>query len=369
MIAKYKLAACAVAVLTAAPLMSAMAGEIKLGIIAPMTGQQASEGQDMENAIKLAVSDLNAKGGVNGDTITTVTADDACDPQQGVTAASKLVSTGVVGIVGGYCSGAVLPTLKLYGDAGIPFVMVATNSAKLVTANPGNAVMMNSTADAQVATALGLFSKKGVKSVVLVNEGDAYSADLAKMTADQFAAAGGTVAANERVTTGEQDFSALVSNIRSKKPDAVFWTGYHAGAALLTKQLRQGGYKGAIVLGDGANSPEYLTIAGSAAEGVYIFSPPVLDFLPNAAAFKKSYISTYKRDPGAYAAMSYDGAMLMADAIARAKSTDHKAVVKTLRESDYPGLAGDIKFTPQNTLARSNFAVLVVKDKKWTLAE
>jgi len=347
----------------------AQADEIKIGIIAPMTGQLASEGQDLENSIKLAVSKLNARGGVLGSTVTTITGDDACDPQQAVAAASKLVSSGVRAIVGGYCSGAVLPTLKIYGDAGLPFVIVGANSTKLVTGNPGDAFLINSTGDAQADTALALFKKKDIKAVTIVDEGDAYSSDLAKLTTIEFQKAGGKVVAAETVASGEQDFSSLVSRIRGAKADAVFWTGYHGGGALLTKQLRQAGYRGTIVLGDGNNSPEYLKIAGSAAEGVYLLSPPVLEFLPNARAFQQDYMAAYHRNPGAYAALSFDGTNLLGNAMAQAKSTDPKAVIAALKTSDFAGLAGTIRFTDKNTLVGSNFATLQAKGGKWILAE
>ncbi len=344
---------------------SAEAAEIKIGIVAPLSGQFASEGQDWVNAMTLAFSNVNARGGAAGNTITTVSGDDACDPQQGVAAASKLVSEGVVAVVGGYCSGGVLPALKIYGDAGIPFVIVAANSTKLVTANPGNAFLINSTGDAQALTAIDLLKKKSLKSVAIIDEGDAYSSDLAKITAAEFEKAGGKVAAKETVASGEQDFSSLVSRVKAAKADAVFWTAYYGDGALLTKQLRQSGYQGAIILGDGNNSPEYLQIAGSAAEGAYLMSPPVLELLPDAKSFTQDYKQASGRDPGAYAALAYDGASLIADAISRAKSTDSKAVVAALKASDFQGLAGKIKFTDKNTLEGSNFAVLQVADGKW----
>lgn len=348
---------------------AATAAEIKVGIVVPLTGQLASEGRDLENAIKLAFAQANAKGGMNGDTFTTVTADDACDPQQAVTAASKLVSEHVVAVVGGYCSGAVLPTMQIYGDAKIPFVIPAANSTRLVEANPGNVFMINSTGAAQAESAVALFKKNGYQKVVIVDEGDAYSADLARLTAASFREAGGEIAATDTVAAGEQDFSAVVTNIRSHGADAVFWTAYHSGAALLTRQLRQAGFQGGIVLGDGSNSPEYIEIAGSAGNGVYIFSPPVLEFLDGAAEFAASYKAAYNRDPGAYAALAFDGGSLVADAVVRAGSTDFDAVVGALKSADLAGLAGHIAFTDKNTLAGSNFATLVLKDGQWTLAE
>jgi branched-chain amino acid transport system substrate-binding protein len=343
----------------------ATAADIKVGIVAPMTGQLASEGQDMENAIKLATNAAD----VNGDKIVTVTADDACDPQQGVIAASKLVSEGVTAILGGYCSGAVLPTLKIYGDAGIPFIIIGANSTKLVEANAGNAFMINSTGDMQATTAVELFKKNGYKKIAFVDEGDAYSSDLAKLTSEAFTKDGGEIVAKETTTAGEQDYSAVVTKIKSSGADAVFWTAYHAGGALLTRQLRQAGFQGSIVLGYGNNSPEYLEIAGSAGEGVYLLSPPTVDLLSGAAGFKDKYKETYGRDAGAYAALSNDAGNLIADAIVRAKSTDHKAVIEALAASDFNGLAGEIKFTDKNTLQTSNFRPVIAKDGKWIAAE
>lgn len=359
----------AVAVVGAFSIAPVHAAELKLGIVAPMTGSLAGEGKDMENAVQLAVKAVNARGGVLGNTITTVTADDSCDPQQGAIAGSKLASSDVVAIVGGYCSGAVLPTLKIYGDAGIPFVIVGANSTKLVDANQGNSFLVNSTGDAQAETALKLFQKRGFKTIAIVDEGDAYSSDLAKLTAAEFTKAGGKVVAQETVAAGEQDFSSLVSRLRAARPDAVFWTAYHNGGALLTKQLRQAGVRSAIVLGDGNNSPDYLKIAGSAANGVMLLSPPAVDFLPATASFKQDYVRANGREPGAYTALAYDAVMLVADAIGRANSTDPKAIIGALKMSSYDGLAGTVKFTPKNTLVGSNFVVLVEKGGKWTLAE
>jgi len=369
MVAMIRRLACATALAGVALTSAASAADVKLGIIAPMTGQLASEGQDMENAIKLAIGAVNEKGGVNGDTLTTVTADDACDPQQGVTAASKLVSEGVTAILGGYCSGAVLPTLKIYGDAGIPFIIIGANSTKLVDANPGNAFMINSTGDMQAVTAIELFQKNGYKKIAVIDEGDAYSSDLAKLTAEAFKKAGGEVVDRETTTAGEQDYSAVVTKIKSSGAEAVFWTAYHAGGALLTKQLRQAGFQGGIVLGDGNNSPEYLQIAGSAGEGAYLLSPPTVDLLSGAADFKDKYKAAYGRDAGAYAALSDDAGNLIADAIGRAKSTDHKAIIEALASSDYKGLAGEIKFTDKHTLQTSNFRPVVAKGGKWVADE
>lgn len=346
------------------------AAEIKIGIMVPTTGSEATYGKDMENAINMAAKEINAKGGVLGQKISTITGDAACDPQQGAAAANKLVSAGVLGVVGGYCSGATLPTLKIYGDAGVPIVIPAANSTKLIAANPGNAFQINSTGFDQVTTAVGLFKAKGIKKLAIIHQGDGYSEDLAKLTKEKWEKMGLTVTNYEVVNKGEQDHSSLVTRIKSKAPDAVFWTAYYADGALVIKQLRQFGYAKLIAVGDGSNSPKLMEIAGKAAEGVYCFSNPTVDYLPEAKAFADNYKKAFKNNPGPYSALAYDGMYLMAEAIKKAGKADKAAVIKALGEiKGFKGIAGPISFTKQNTLARSNFVILIAKGKAWALAK
>lgn len=346
----------------------AQAADLKIGIMVPTTGSEATAGKDMENAIKLAAQEINKSGGVLGMNIVTITGDDGCDPQMATAAASKLVSNDVVGVVGGYCSGATLPTLKIYGDAGIPFVVAAANSTKLIDANPGTAFQINSTGFDQVNSAVALFKAKGVKKLAIVHQGDGYSEDLARLTKEKWTGMGNEVVAYAVVNKGEQDQSSLVTKIKSKAPDAVFWTAYYSDGALLIKQLRQAGYRKLIAVGDGSNSPKLLEIAGKAAEGVFCFSNPTADYLPAAGDFTKSYKDHYHQAPDAYGPLAYDGMKLMADAITRAGSTDKAAIVKALKATnDFNGITGAISFTDKNTLAKSNFVVLVAKGGKWVL--
>jgi branched-chain amino acid transport system substrate-binding protein len=346
------------------------ADELKMGIMVPTTGSEATAGKDMENAILLAVDEINKAGGVLGKQVTTITGDDACDPQQATAAASKLVSSDVVAIVGGYCSGATLPTLKIYGDAGLPFAIAASNSTKLIDANQGNAFLVNSTGYDQVNTAVELFNTKGAKKLAIIHQGDGYSEDLAKLTREKWSGDGKEVVAYEVVNKGEQDHSSLVTRLKSKAPDAVFWTAYYADGALVIKQLRRAGYRGLIAVGDGSNSPKLLEMGGKATEGVFCFSNPTVDYLPAAKAFTDAYKKKYKQDPDAYSSLAYDSMKLMADAITRAGTTDKAAVVKALSETkDFKGISGPVSFTDKNTLAQSNFVVLVAKGGKWILAE
>lgn len=346
----------------------ASGGEIKIGLPLPMTGSEATYGKDMENAIKLAVDEINAKGGVSGKKIVTVTGDDACDPQQATAAANKLVSAGVVAIVGGYCSGATIPTLTIYNEKNIPFVITAANSSKIAAQNPGNSFEINSPAEQQTQKAIELFKKLGATKLAIVEQGDAYSSDLAKQTETSWKAAGNTVVSHDVTNKGEQDFSSVVTSLKSKNADLVFWTAYYADGALLIKQLRQGGYKGTVVVGDGSSDPKLIEMAGAAGDGIYVLSPPIADYLPTAKQFVDNYKAKFNQSPGAYAPLAYDGMKLIADALTRAGSTDGKATIKALSETkDFAGLAGKINFAADKTLKESNFIVLQIKNGKFAL--
>lgn len=346
------------------------ASTINIGVQVPITGPQATYGKDMLNAVKLAKQDINSHGGIDGREITLTVGDSACDPQEAVNAAHKLVSKNVDAVVGGYCSGATLPTLQVYGKTNTPFVITAANSTKLIGANPGSAFMVNSTGKAQSKTAANLFESKGIHSVAIVNRGDAYSANLASLTRKRWkkAGQGHTVPVYATVNRGQQDFSSLVSKITSANPDAVFWTAYYSEGALLIRQLRRGGYRGLIAVGDGSNSPKLFDVAGRAANGVYCFSNPIAKFIPGAKQFSENYKKHYSHAPGPYSALTYDGMHLIAWAMNKAHGTDHAKVIKALASVDGKSwLTGPISFTKQNTLARSNFVVLKGESGHWTL--
>ncbi|MBI5592135.1 MAG: branched-chain amino acid ABC transporter substrate-binding protein [Deltaproteobacteria bacterium] len=344
------------------------ADEIKVGIMVPTTGVEAAFGKDMENAILLAVSEINAKGGILGRNVITTSSDEACDPQQASSAASKLVSEDVVAVVGGYCSPATAPTLKIYGDAGVPIVIPAANSTTLITANPGNGFQIINTGFDQVITAVNLFKEKKIRKLAIIHQKDSYSTELAVLTEKKWKAMGLEVVAVEVANKGEQNHAALVARLKSKAPDAVFWTAYYDDGPLVIKQLRQGGFNKLIAVGDGSNSPKLMENAGKAAEGVYCFSKPMIEYLPGAKAFVESYRKKFNQEPGPYSALSYDAMNLLSDAITRAGVTDKAAIAKALKETkEFKGIAGPISFKSDNTLARSNFVVLIAKGNNWTL--
>lgn len=350
----------------------ASSNDILIGVQTPTTGSEAKMGQDMNNAIQLASDEINAKGGINGKKIKLVFADDAADPQTATAAANKLVSQGVVAVVGGYASGATLPASGVYHNAGIPMVVTAANSAKIPAQGYKEIFLVNGTTVHQGQAASDyMVSKLGAKRIAIVHDNSAFAKDLAEITKKAVQEKGGEVVAFEAVNPEEKDFTSLLTKLKTAKPDATYWTAYYAAGGLLIKQFKQLGVPGKIGVGDGANDKTLIDIAGKqAAEGTFVTTSPTPEFVPSAKSFIDSYTSKFKADPGPYSALSYDGMRLLADAIARANSTDKAAIVKALKETKgFKTFGGDVSFKEDGTLEKSNFIIIQAKDGKFALPQ
>ncbi|GIH94694.1 branched-chain amino acid ABC transporter substrate-binding protein [Planobispora siamensis] len=343
-------------------------GPIVLGMLIPQSGSEAAIGPYMSNAAQLAIDEINAKGGVLGRKLELKTADDACDPQSASAAANKLVTEGVHISVGGYCSGATLPTLPIFGRANIPMIIPAANSQELVDQKLKHVFLINGTGSQQAAAAQKWVDKQGAKSVALMHDNTSYSKDIAVRSQDLL---GDKAVIVEAVTPKESDYSANITNVLAKKPDFVYWTGYFQEGGLIARQLRQAGYKGSIMVADGAVSPKLAEIAGDeAAEGVYATMTQTPETLQGAENWIAAYKQKYNADPGPYSNQSYDAVRLAAEAITKAGGTDGAKVIAALEAVDgFPMFSGPLKFTPEHTLANGGFQILVVKDGAFTLQD
>lgn len=346
--------------------------DILVGVLLPVTGNNATDGKDMQNAIEMAVKKINNGGGVLGKKLKIEVADDGCDPQMATTAANKLVSQNVVAVVGGYCSGATLPSSGVFKNANIPMIVPAANSAKLPAQGYDTLFLINGLTPDQAQTAADYMAARQAKKVALVHDNSAYAKDLADFAKAAVEKSGGTVVAYEAINPEEKDFSALATKLKGIAPDATYFTGYYAAGGLMVKQFKQKGVSGLFMVGDGSFSEDIIKIAGAdQAEGLLITATPTAEFIPGAEAFTTEYKQTYSNlAPGPFSALSYNAVNLLADALKRANSTDHDALKKAIKETkDFKALGQTISFNAQNTLDTSNFAVLKVAGGKFTLAK
>ncbi|MEO6144023.1 MAG: branched-chain amino acid ABC transporter substrate-binding protein, partial [Dermatophilaceae bacterium] len=345
-------------------------GPIKLGMVVPISGSSAPTGAYMKNGAQLAVDEINKAGGIlDGRKLELLVQDEACDAQQAVASANKVVSAGAVVSVGGYCSGATLPTLPIFQKANVPMIIPAANSQELVAQGLDNVFMINGTGKQQSTTALAFMKKAGHATVALVDDNTSYSKDITTETAAQIQKDGGVkVVLKTSVTAGESDYSAVVRNIMAKKPALVYWTGYYQEGGLVINQLKKAGFTGKVMVADGSVDPSLAQIAGVGAEGVYATMTQTPDTLEGAEKWIADYKAKFSADPGPYSTQSYDAVRLAAKAISDAGSTKGVDVIKALEAIDgFTMFSGPLKFTPEHTLSSGGFLILVIKDGKFTL--
>jgi branched-chain amino acid transport system substrate-binding protein len=277
----------------------------------------------------------------------------------------------VVVSVGGYCSGATLPTIPIFQKANIPMIVPAANSQDLVNQAAKNVFMINGTGKQQSTAALTLIKKQGFKTVAIVDDNTSYSKDINTETAAQIKADGSAkVVLSTSVTAGESDYSAVVRDIMGANPALVYWTGYYQEGGLIINQLKNAGFTGQIMVADGSVDPSLAQIAGSGAEGVYATMTQTPDTLKGAENWIASYKKAFNSDPGPYSTQSYDAVRLAAEGIKQAKSTDGTKIVKALEGiNGFKMFSGPLKFTPEHTLSSGGFVILVIKGGTFVLQD
>jgi len=340
---------------------------ILIGVLVPTSGTEAYYGNDMLQSYQLACDEINAAGGVLGKTLELYQADDGANPDMASQAAAKIIAKKPDFVVGGYSSGATIPALQQFYDANLVTLVSAANSTEITKLGLNQTFMINSPGNHAAVTVTELCLSLGTTKAALVHQGDSYSKDLSDLCAEALPAAGIEIATVQVMEKGAPDVSAIVTAIRNSGADFVYWCGYHSDGSNVIKQLRQGGYTGDIAVGDGSASPELITACSKEGEGVYVTSPPFVEFANGGEKFITDYTEKYKMGPGNYATLCYDTIYILKQAIEAANSTAFEAVRDHMAATKYEGLSGLIEFTPERELKNSNFIVLQINEGKFTL--
>ena len=341
---------------------------IKIGVLVPISGSEAYYGNDMYNSYKLAVEHINTAGGVLNRKLELLDpADDGCDALMSAQAATTITSQKPDFVVGGYCSGATIPALQEFYDKGLVMLISAANSTRITDLGLNQSFMINSPGTHQVDSLISLLKSLKVTNVATIHQGDDYTQNLSDICQMKLPGAGFKIVATEVMEKGTPDISAIVTAIRNSGAEFVYWCGYHADGGNAIRQLRQGGYQGFICAGDGSASPELITACGPAGEGVFVTSPPAIQFSDGGEEFMSAYEKKYSQPPGNYASLAYDTIWLLKTAIEKAGSTEMTKVRDALQGISYQGLSGLISFAPNRELAISNFMLLQIKNGVYTL--
>lgn len=337
-------------------------GPIKIGMLAPFSGSESAFGEYMQNGAQLAVNEINADGGVLGRDLELLVEDDACDATTAVSGANKLVTDGIVASVGGYCSGATLPTLPIFDEAGIPMVIPAANSNELVDQGLPGVFLINGTGDQQAQAAVTYAKQIGATNVAVVDDATSYSADLAAAFTEQATAAGLDVVSHETITPGENDYSAVATTLASEQPALVYWTGYYQEGGLIARQSQDAGFDGVFLVADGSVDAKFAEIAGEgyidSVVGTFTQTP---DMIEGADQWIADYEELAGDPPGPYSTQAYDAVRVMAQAIEDAGDTEFDNVVAGLEGlTDFDTFAGPLTFTDTHTLSGGGFVIVSI---------
>ncbi len=319
--------------------------EITIAVAGPMTGQYASFGEQMKNGAEMAVKDINAAGGVNGEMLELSIGDDACDPRQAVNVANQFAGDGVVFVAGHFCSGSSIPASAVYAEEQIVQISPASTNPAFTDDRPGEGIFRVCGRDDQQGETAGAYLAEnyGDKNIAILHDRSAYGQGLAEETRRVLNEAGVEETMFEAFTAGERDYSALVSKLNSENIDAVYIGGYHTEAGLILRQMREQGLQAQLISGDALVTDEFWSITGDIGNGVLMTFSPDPRANPNAqevvAAFEAQGVN-----PEGYTLYTYAAIQAWAKAANEAGSTDFAPVVENLDTMTFETVIGDLEF-------------------------
>src|SRR6185295_19391885 len=306
--------------------------DITIATVGPITGSLAALGEQYKRGAEMAVADINAAGGVNGEKLVLEIGDDACDPKQAVAVANQMASKGVKFVAGHLCSGSSIPASKVYEEEGILQITPASTNPKFTDEGGWNVARVCGRDDAQGLVA-GNFLAKNYKDkkIAIIDDKTAYGKGLADETRKALNAAGVKETMNESYTAGEKDYTALVSKLKEAAIDVVYVGGYHTEGGLILRQLREQGSQALMISGDAFVTDEFWTITGPAGEGtIMTFAPDPQKFDTAKAVVEKFKTSGY--NPEGYTLYTYAAIQAYDQAVkAVGGAGDNKKIAEWLR--------------------------------------
>ncbi len=321
---------------------------IKIGVQAPITGKYANEGQSIDNGVKLVVAQYNANGGVLGKKLEVVSCDDEGVAQKAAICARKLVNAGVLAVIGSYTSGATEAAQTTYYRNGV--LQTSDGTSDSLTKHKYWTFFRNSFPNSAEAefTAKYFVNVKHYKRIAVISDYSSYATGLADATVKALKKLNGNVIYRGKIKSGTQNFTAVLTKIKSMNPDVIYFSGYYNDGGLLRAQQIQLGIKADFVGGDSNDNPDFMKLAGSSAKGTYLINVPTPDILPYdiAKKFLKDYKAKYGMMPASiWTLLNIDGLRAILHGIKETKSTNTKKISNYLHTlKNFPGITGPITF-------------------------
>ncbi|HYQ99069.1 MAG TPA: branched-chain amino acid ABC transporter substrate-binding protein [Casimicrobiaceae bacterium] len=338
---------------------------VKIGHAGPLTGGIAHLGKDDENGARLAVDEATAKKlKIGGKTIRfeLMSEDDQADPKMGPTIAQKMVDAKVAGVAGHLNSGVSIPASAVYNAAGIPMISGSATNPKLTEQGFKTIFRVVGRDDQQGPAVAQYLESLKIKKIAIADDATAYGEGLANEVEKTLKAGGVQVVAREKTNDKATDFKAILTKMKGKAPDAIFYGGMDATGGPMLKQARELGIKAVFSFGDGACTDEMAKLAGAAAEGLICSQAG----LPASAA-SKSFNEAFKAKYGEvkqYAPFFYDSVNLMIAAMQKADSTDPAKYLPELQKISYQGATGKIEFDEKGDRKNAEITIFTLKNGK-----
>lgn len=330
----------------------------KIGHTGPMSGPNAFAGKDNENGVRLAIEELNTKKiTVAGKTIKfeLQSEDDQCDPKAGVNVAQKLVDEGVKIVMGPYCSGVAIPASRIYSEGGAMLSTVGSNPK--VTMGGYKNLFRIIAGDDLIGGAMANYAAKNLKAktVAVIDDRTAFGQGLAEEFIKEADKLGLKVLGREYTTDKATDFNAILTNLKGKKPDVIFFGGYTPQAAPMTRQMKQLGMNQKLLGGDAICTGEMGKLGADAVtDTVYCAQGgAILDKVADGPAFKAKYKKRFNQDPDAYAASFYDQVMFIVQAMQKTGSLDAQKIGDELYKGSYKGIASTYAYDEKGNLKKA----------------
>jgi len=358
---------------TAALAVSTAHGEtqtVKLGLAGPMTGPQAQYGKDFQSGVLLAIDDFNATKPVIDGKLTRFTlesADDQADPKTGMVVSQKLLDDGIKGMFGPFNSGVAIPASALFARAGIPQISLAT--APAFTRQGYKTTFRMLTSDTQQGGAMGRYVVQVLKvaRIAIIDDRTAYGQGLAEEFEKSARAAGGNVVAHEFTTDKSVDFKGVLTSVKSKNPDFIYYAGADAQSAPMVKQARELAVKAVFASGEMSKTEQFLKIAGKASDGVIVSLAGLpLEKMPGGSGYAERYKAKFGTSPTTYSPYSYDGAMAMMRSMQNANSSDPEKYLPDLKKVSMRGVTtNDFSYDENGDLKETIITVYKSVNGQW----
>jgi branched-chain amino acid transport system substrate-binding protein len=352
---KRRLLAAAAAVAFIAGVAGARA-ELLLGVGAPITGPNAAFGAQILRGAELAVADLNAAGGINGEQVRIIVGDDVSDPKQGISVANKFVADGVKFVVGHYNSGVSIPVSQVLAENGVLQITPGSTNPAFTERGLWNTFRLCGRDDDQGIVAGGFLAEKFPDAkIAIVHDKTPYGQGLAEETRKSLNAAGVTEAMFEGINPGDVDFSVLIARMKNAGVSVIYFGGVHTEAGLILRQLADQGLDATFMSGDAIVTNELAAIAGDAVDGTLMTFAPDPRRNPNAAVIVEKFRAS-GFEPEAYTLYSYAAVQILAQAAALAGSLDPAAVAETLKgKGPFQTVLGERSFDEKGDITNLDY--------------